>query len=170
MTRSWLACVLFFLSGCATYQSLPLDDGVAAADWRHLTIDARDMPLPALARHRFDPSDGLDMTEVAMLAVVNNPDLKLARALPSGRPVGDIAGTGGVHGVAFAQDLKRGYTSNGRDDSVTVFDLDTLKVRQVVRIAGHNPDAIVYEAASHKRLYLPTIVGGAFTVLVAVPK
>lgn len=37
------------------------------------------MPLPALAAHRFDPSDGLDVTEVAMLAVVNNPDLRLKR-------------------------------------------------------------------------------------------
>jgi len=37
------------------------------------------MPLPELRAHPFDPSDGLDMTEVAMLAVVNNPDLVLAR-------------------------------------------------------------------------------------------
>ena len=37
------------------------------------------MPLPALATHRFDPSDGLDATEVAMLAVVNSPALKLKR-------------------------------------------------------------------------------------------
>ncbi|CAN0627453.1 Outer membrane efflux protein [Burkholderia multivorans] len=37
------------------------------------------MPLPELAAHRFDPSDGLDIEEVAMLAVANNPDLKLAR-------------------------------------------------------------------------------------------
>ncbi len=45
----------------------------------HLAIDASRMPLPELASHRFDPSDGLDMTEVAMLAVVNNPDLRIAR-------------------------------------------------------------------------------------------
>ena len=37
------------------------------------------MPLPELRTHRFDPSDGLDITEVAMLAVANNPDLRLAR-------------------------------------------------------------------------------------------
>ncbi len=37
------------------------------------------MPLPELATHLFDPSDGLDMTEVAMLAVAHNPDLKVAR-------------------------------------------------------------------------------------------
>jgi outer membrane protein TolC len=38
------------------------------------------MPLPELAAHRFDPADGLDITEVATLAVLNNPDLKIARA------------------------------------------------------------------------------------------
>jgi outer membrane protein, heavy metal efflux system len=44
-----------------------------------MRIDSTQMPLPALAAHRFDPSDGLDIEEVAMLAVANNPDLKLAR-------------------------------------------------------------------------------------------
>ena len=37
------------------------------------------MPLPELAVHPFNPDDGLDMTEVAILAVINNPDLKVAR-------------------------------------------------------------------------------------------
>ena len=37
------------------------------------------MPLPELRAHRFDPDDGLDMTETAMLAVANNPDLRVAR-------------------------------------------------------------------------------------------
>jgi outer membrane protein TolC len=44
-----------------------------------MQIDAAKMPLPALAAHRFDPSDGFDIEEVAMLAVANNPDLRLAR-------------------------------------------------------------------------------------------
>jgi len=70
--------------------------------------------------------------------------------LPSGKPVGDIAGTIGVHGIAFAQDLKLGFTSNGRDNSISVFDLDTLGVQSVVKVAAANPDAILYDAASHK--------------------
>ncbi|HEV7816691.1 MAG TPA: TolC family protein [Janthinobacterium sp.] len=79
MIRS-IACTAFLLlSGCAGYEAPALKDDAASPDLMHLTIDARAMPLPALAAHRFDPSDGLDMTEVAMLAVVNNPDLKLAR-------------------------------------------------------------------------------------------
>lgn len=69
------------LAGCVTYQARPLGTRSTLPDRiPDLTIDARQMPLPDLAAHRFDPSDGLDMTEVAMLAVVNNPDLKIARA------------------------------------------------------------------------------------------
>ncbi|HEY8023105.1 MAG TPA: hypothetical protein VIF60_00975 [Burkholderiaceae bacterium] len=70
--------------------------------------------------------------------------------LANGQQVGEIADTHGVHGVAFAQDLKLGFTSNGHDNSVTVFDLDTLKVKQVVYVSGTNPDAILYEPGSHK--------------------
>lgn len=70
--------------------------------------------------------------------------------LPSGQVAGEIASTAGVHGVAFAQDLKLGFTSNGRANSVTVFDPDTLKVKQELAIPGMNPDAILYEPQSHK--------------------
>lgn len=70
--------------------------------------------------------------------------------LATGKPAGEIGATAGVHGVAFAQDLKRGYASDGRTSSVTVFDLDTLKTIAEVKVGGTNPDAILYEAASHK--------------------
>lgn len=68
----------------------------------------------------------------------------------SGKVVGTIAGTAGVHGVAFAQDLKLGFTSNGRANTVTVFDLDTLKPRQEIPVAAQNPDAILYDQSTHK--------------------
>ncbi len=63
----------------------------------------------------------------------------------SGQVVGTIADTLGVHGIALAPDLHRGFTSNGKADSITVFDLDTLKTIQEVKIQAHNPDAILYE-------------------------
>jgi YVTN family beta-propeller protein len=63
----------------------------------------------------------------------------------SGAVIGTIPDTLGVHGIALAPDLKRGYTSNGKADSVTVFDLDTLKTIKEVKISGQNPDAILYE-------------------------
>ena len=66
--------------------------------------------------------------------------------------VGDIPDTAGVHGIALAQDLGKGYTSNGRDNSVTVFDLKTLKETAKIKIEGENPDAILYDAAT-KRVF-----------------
>lgn len=68
----------------------------------------------------------------------------------TGKPVGEIPKTDGVHGVAFAQDLKLGFTSNGRANSVTVFDLDTLEVKRELPVAGGGPDAILYDPATRK--------------------
>ena len=69
----------------------------------------------------------------------------------SGRLLGEIADTPGVHGVALASDLGKGYTSNGRDGSVTVFNLKTLRVLGKVSLPGaENPDFIAYDAFSHR--------------------
>ena len=65
--------------------------------------------------------------------------------------VGDIPNTPGVHGIAVASDLGRGFTSNGRANTLTIFDLKTLKVISTVK-AGQNPDAIYYDAGS-KRVF-----------------
>lgn len=64
------------------------------------------------------------------------------------RVAGDVPGTPGVHGVALAPELGRGFTSNGRDSSVTVFDLRTLSPISTVKVTGRNPDSIVYDAAT----------------------
>src|SRR5437763_10040984 len=58
----------------------------------------------------------------------------------SGAAVGDIPDTQGVHGIAIAPDLGRGFTSNGRANTVPIFDLKTLKSRRAVN-AGTNHDA-----------------------------
>ena len=63
----------------------------------------------------------------------------------SGKVTGSIPNTPGVHGIALAEDTKRGYTSNGKADSVTVFDSESLAVIREVKLAAHNPDAILYE-------------------------
>ena len=75
----------------------------------------------------------------------------------SGTVVGDIINTPGVHGVAIAPKLGRGYTSNGRGNSVTVFDLNTLKEIEKIPV-GQNPDAILFDQFS-KRVY--TFNGGS---------
>jgi DNA-binding beta-propeller fold protein YncE len=65
--------------------------------------------------------------------------------------VGELPDTAGVHGVAVASDLGRGFTSNGRTNSSTIFDLKTLKAVGEVK-TGENPDAILYEPRSHRVL------------------
>jgi YVTN family beta-propeller protein len=62
----------------------------------------------------------------------------------TGDSVGVIPQTTGVHGIAFDEALNRGYTSNGRLNNVTVFDLATDKVLTQVP-TGNNPDAIFFE-------------------------
>ncbi len=74
-----LAAVLTLaLAGCATYHPRPLGEGRGAASVAQLTAPAKDFAgIPR--NHRFDPSDGLDVTEVATLAVANSPALKVQR-------------------------------------------------------------------------------------------
>jgi YVTN family beta-propeller protein len=84
--------------------------------------------------------------------------------LQSGKIVGDIADTPGVHGIALAQDLNRGFTSNGKGDSVTVFNLQTLAPITEIKISGHGPDAIIYDAPS-KRIYTFNGHSGSATVI-----
>lgn len=67
----------------------------------------------------------------------------------SGKSVGEIPDTPGVHGIAIVDDLGRGFTSNGRDGSVTIFELKTLKPIAKVKV-GTNPDAIIYDPASRR--------------------
>jgi DNA-binding beta-propeller fold protein YncE len=66
--------------------------------------------------------------------------------------VGEIPNTMGIHGEAIATDIGRGFTSNGRDTTVTIFDLATLAVIGTVKVTGANPDAIHYDAFS-KRIF-----------------
>ena len=68
------------LGACATYKPLPLNNHPASPQGLgDIEVDTRSLPFPALRAYHFNPADGLDMTEVAILAVVNNPDLKLVR-------------------------------------------------------------------------------------------
>ena len=72
--------------------------------------------------------------------------------------IGTIERTPGVHGIALAHEFGRGFTSNGQDGSVTVFDLKTLSVVGTVDVMGKKPDAILYEPVT-KRVF--TFNGGS---------
>lgn len=92
--------------------------------WDYLTVDS--------SAHR------LYVSHATHVAVVD---------LDSNTVVGDIPDTPGVHGIAIAPDLNKGFISNGRSNNVTMFDLKTLKsIGQVA--TGQNPDAIRFEAVS----------------------
>jgi DNA-binding beta-propeller fold protein YncE len=97
--------------------------------WDYLTVDA--------ASRRIFVSHG---TEV----VVVNAD--------SGKIVGRIPKTDGVHGIALAPELGRGFISNGRTSTMTVFDLASLRTLEEVKTTGERPDAILYDAAT-KRVF-----------------
>lgn len=69
----------------------------------------------------------------------------------SGKQVGEIPDTPGVHGIAFDFAGGRGYTSNGREDMVTVFNLKSLAVEKKIKV-GTGPDAILFDPFS-KRVF-----------------
>ena len=87
----------------------------------------------------FDPASRRLFVSHGTHVVVVDADTKAA--------VGDIPDTPGVHGIAIAGDLGRGFISNGRAATATIFDLKTLgKIGEVK--TGENPDAILYDRAS----------------------
>jgi DNA-binding beta-propeller fold protein YncE len=99
-----------------------------ATGWDYVYVDS--------ANHR------LYVSHTAQTEVIDTSTDKL---------VGTIPGTNGVHGIAVANDLGRGFTSDGRDNDVTIFDLKTLAVLGKVK-TGTNPDSIIYEPTT-KRVF-----------------
>src|SRR5258706_2593232 len=81
----------------------------------------------------------------------------------AGKVVGTIPHLHGVHGIAIAPDLNRGFITNGQSNSVTVFDLKTLeKVGEPA--TGKNPDAICYEPKT-KRVFAINHTGNDATAI-----
>jgi DNA-binding beta-propeller fold protein YncE len=83
--------------------------------------------------------------------------------LEKGEVIGDVPGTNGVHGVALAPEQNLGFSSNGRDNAVSAFDLKTFKVVKTIK-TGRNPDAIIYDPAS-KHIMSINHSGGDVTVI-----
>jgi len=68
--------------------------------------------------------------------------------LNTDQAIGEIDGMQGNHGIAIANDLNKGFVSDGRSNSVLVFDLTTLKTISTVPVTGTGPDCIVYDPKS----------------------
>ncbi len=116
---------------------------VAHADAEHYKVTQR-LPLPGDGGWDYpsvDPSTHLlYLSRADHVAVVDTA---------SGKLVADIADTPGVHGIALAPELNRGYISCGKADLVKVFDLKTRAVLATVA-TGAGPDAILYEPATQR--------------------
>ncbi len=95
--------------------------------WDYLTVD--------------DSASRLYISHGSMVQVLDLKTKTLA---------GTISDTKGVHGITVAKDLNKGFISNGKDTSVSIFDLKTLLLISKVKITGVNPDAILYDPFSHK--------------------
>ena len=93
--------------------------------------------------------DYLTIDGVARRLYISRSTHVMVIDLDTDKVVGDIPNTSGVHGIAVAPELNRGFTSNGKADTSTIFDLKTLKVLGEVKTGG-NPDAIIYDPASKK--------------------
>ena len=83
---------------------------------------------------------------------VSRSDRVVVLDVSNGKQLGEVDGLSGVHGIAFANDLHRGFISNGRANTVTVFDPANLKTLQTIPVKGENPDAILYDPFS-KRVF-----------------
>lgn len=95
--------------------------------------------------------DYLTVDEAARRLYISRGTHVMVVDLETDKVIGDIPDTPGVHGIAIAPELNRGFTSNGKANTATIFDLKTLKVAGEVK-TGANPDAIVYDPAS-KRVF-----------------
>ena len=94
--------------------------------------------------------DYLSVDEAAGRLYVSHASMALVVDLKTGKQIGKIADTNGIHGIAVAPSLNKGFTSNGRDNSVTVFDLKTLEITGKIAVTGKNPDAILFDPFSQK--------------------
>jgi len=110
--------------------------------------------------------DYLSVDEAAGRLYVSHATMAPVVDLKTGTQIGKIPDTNGIHGIAVAPSLNKGFTSNGRDNSVTVFDLKTLEVIEKIQVSGKNPDAILYDLFSGK---LFTFNGGSSNASVIDP-
>lgn len=132
----FFAAVASSLCICATSGASPTSGGYEViAQWAPAGSDKWDYLAVDHERHR------LFVSRATHVQVFD---------LEQGQPVGQISDTPGVHGIAIAEDLKRGFISNGKGDSVTVFDSETLAPISVIKISGRDPDAILYDTPSHR--------------------
>jgi len=114
---------------------------VFSSDGYHLV---KKIPIPGTGSW-----DYLTLDEVARRLYVSHGTQVEVLDVDSGAIVGQIPNTLGVHGIAIAPELGRGFVSDGQASTVTIFDLKTLKTIGEVP-TGKKPDAIIYDPATSR--------------------
>jgi YVTN family beta-propeller protein len=103
-------------------------------------------------RYAIEGTEGWDYTtldsDARRLYISHGTQVEVLDA-DSGKPVGMIADTPGVHGIAIAAGVHRGFTSNGKENKVSIFDTKTLKLIEKIDV-GNGPDGIYYNAATQR--------------------
>ncbi len=92
--------------------------------------------------------DYLTVDSAARRLYVSHATKVVVVDVDSDKIVGEIGNLSGVHGIAVAPELGRGFISNGRSSMITIFDLKTLATLSEVKSSGENPDAIMYDPFS----------------------
>jgi DNA-binding beta-propeller fold protein YncE len=125
--RTALVAILVAAVSTARADAMQRWDLGGTGGWDYLTADA--------ATHR------LYVPRSDRVMVVDTRD---------GRVVGTVPGTEGVHGVALDAKTGKAYASDGRGNSVTKFDVGSLKVEGTFPVSGQGPDSIVFDTTSNE--------------------
>lgn len=148
-TRALVACL------CVISAAMPWKANILAADGPYRLLE--EIPIGT--------EGGWDYASVDSAAkrlYVSHATNVVVIDTASNGVVGTIAPTPGVHGIAVAPELGRGFISNGRENTAAVFDLKSLKILSRVDTGG-NPDAILFEPG-HKKVYTFNGSGKSSTV------
>ncbi len=94
--------------------------------------------------------DYLTMDDSTHLLYISHGSEMQVLDVKTGKTVATIPDTKGVHGIALATGLNKGFISNGKDTSVTIIDLKTYQVVAKIKVTGNNPDAILYDKFSQR--------------------
>ena len=109
--------------------------------------------------------DYLSVDSAARRLYVSHATKAVVLDLSKDQVIGEITNTPGIHGIAIAPKLQRCFTSNGRENKVSIIDANTLQTLSKVD-TGENPDAILYEPA-HNEVYAFNGRSGSATVIAA---
>jgi hypothetical protein len=144
MNRPNAALTLAITLTLAACANAPLASGPPAQHQATYAVDAR-YPIG-------EPGgwDYLGVDPIRHHLFISRGDRVEVMDTTSGRIVATLPATDGVHGIAIAQSLRLGFTSNGKANSVSEFDLDTLKRVRDIALTGERPDAILFDPYSRQ--------------------